>query len=614
MIHTTEGRDLHRNGAASGSPEDSPQLVIVQETQAIQAKTSHAALPAFLRFRFDVHGKAVTLNLRKNSRLNGNIPIYFEGPDGPTLVETEKMENVAFYQDIQGGAAITVTTDPGVSKATKSLEGTFLLDGIRMSIVPEAKSVRTIAEFLLKRTFGEEVDGELHLVSRATHMAGNGVGDLVDDFTQSKTADAIVNDTASFDESTGESKRRRRQTSGGVARYDVEIMFVVDYTVWDFWVAKEGTKALKHLKNYLFHQFNGMDLAYQRIDTNQWGLQITLWLKQLRIAKTAAKSPWVQASSVTQLGDTPETTYVDVDKVITKLGKWATNGQRTWSNPDHAMLWTRYNLRDDSLVGYAPVAGICRSGAGVSVVEDTGLHAWATAAHELGHNLGAGHDDGSGACAAEDRFIMTPIGGAFNTDNAFMFSPCSIRDFKAVLSGDSYGYPRVCLYNDVCQDGMDVATLNELMDTTDIYSPDEQCRVMKGEGYSTCYDPGEVICEWLFCSTGSGQPCYGYSPGGVDGTSCGDNKVCLMGRCQDKTTAGDTGSGTCVDEDLSLPVPAGCDDNAAYVLNIQLQDGSVVPSTCQDIVRDYPEFCFTHSMTTVYCCRSCHLAGLAETT
>ncbi|KAL3875191.1 hypothetical protein ACJMK2_038118 [Sinanodonta woodiana] len=64
----------------------------------------------------------------------------------------------------------------------------------------------------------------------------------------------------------------------------------------------------------------------------------------------------------------------------------------------------------------------------------------ATAAHELGHNLGADHD-GEGnsiACRAEDQFIMTPKNPVFtkstrHSRNPWIFSNCSVDVFKYSL-------------------------------------------------------------------------------------------------------------------------------------------------------------------------------------
>ncbi|KAH0557364.1 hypothetical protein KQX54_004663 [Cotesia glomerata] len=61
------------------------------------------------------------------------------------------------------------------------------------------------------------------------------------------------------------------------------------------------------------------------------------------------------------------------------------------------------------------------------------------AAHEVGHLLGANHDNRP-PCSDTDGFIMASF--VSQTSNRFKWSPCSIKDFKTFLSTD----PK-CLYN-----------------------------------------------------------------------------------------------------------------------------------------------------------------------
>ena len=56
-----------------------------------------------------------------------------------------------------------------------------------------------------------------------------------------------------------------------------------------------------------------------------------------------------------------------------------------------------------------------------------------TAAHEMGHNLGAYHDSGGDGCSRSDQYIMASAPSGLTEEtllNAYNFSTCSISDFR----------------------------------------------------------------------------------------------------------------------------------------------------------------------------------------
>ncbi|KAK3588404.1 hypothetical protein CHS0354_013730 [Potamilus streckersoni] len=101
----------------------------------------------------------------------------------------------------------------------------------------------------------------------------------------------------------------------------------------------------------------------------------------------------------------------------------------------------RYYLAVSTNPGISYAKGVCDEGRRVSVVEAFGIFTTvSTAAHELGHNLGADHDeeDDAKACDPNDLFIMSPNETAFvrgkpYSRNPWMFSNCSVEAFKTTL-------------------------------------------------------------------------------------------------------------------------------------------------------------------------------------
>ena len=95
------------------------------------------------------------------------------------------------------------------------------------------------------------------------------------------------------------------------------------------------------------------------------------------------------------------------------------------------------------VVGLAYLAGICDSNR-YSIVEDKGgFSSIGVTAHEIGHNLGSGHDGDNNApyssCNTTANHIMTPSVGVFSSNllNQLSFSSCSLVAFKSVLLNNS---------------------------------------------------------------------------------------------------------------------------------------------------------------------------------
>ncbi|KAK2174604.1 hypothetical protein NP493_788g01007 [Ridgeia piscesae] len=585
--------------------------VVVREIHDHVTKRSDVALPDMLRVEFQRDGKTVRLDLERNKRVNVNVPVTFAGSDKRELVPD--LNDVGVYQDVKRGAAISIRATRDIGHHTRKLEGSFGLDNRRYMITPVRDSLAHMMGRLLRRNMVNRPEGVLHHVTRIEEDHGKTKYSLnhADFDGQTRSLHVQVNGRKL---NLKVKQMDKRQNADKIASYHVEIVFVLDHTIWEYWMKKHGDKrreALLSIKYFYSNIMNGIDLAYKTIDSVANGIMITPWLKEYYIAKKTRQSPWT-VNSISSKGATYRATAIDGDKVISEMQKWVVEGGRYWGNPDHAMLWTKYNLFGDSTVGYAPISTICKYGGGVSVNEDRGFHSWATAAHELGHNLGSYHDGGGQNNCLPSANIMSSVGGTAGADNIgdrFHFSSCSIKYFKDLLSGKTDGYPRVCLTNQVCSHGAPLEGLDNLPGVD--FSNKAQCRLKYGASSYYCGWDSDLInvCHIMYCYVPLADGCYGGSPGAADGTTCAPNKRCRQGLCVSKTTNPDPAnkvgdSKSCKGSGLPTTVPSGCID-----YNVKLTINGVVRN-CTGMSLHFPQLCFTWNVAPTYCCAACHKAGL----
>ncbi|KAJ8338611.1 hypothetical protein SKAU_G00353970 [Synaphobranchus kaupii] len=183
---------------------------------------------------------------------------------------------------------------------------------------------------------------------------------------------------------------------------------------------------------------------------------------------------------------------------------------------DAAILFTRQDLcghHSCDTLGMADVGTICSPQRSCAIIEDDGLHAAFTVAHEIGHLLGVSHDD-SKFCeerfgANEEKWLMSSILTSINTSKPWSRCTSStITDFfddgNEELPGQSYDAIR-------------------------------QCRLAFGAEYTVC--PGMDVCARLWCAViRQGQMvCLTKKLPAVEGTPCGKGRICLHGKCVDKT-------------------------------------------------------------------------------
>lgn len=204
--------------------------------------------------------------------------------------------------------------------------------------------------------------------------------------------------------------------------------------------------------------------------------------------------------------------------------------QRHHEHYDTAVLFTRENICGHiscDTLGVADIGTMCDLKRSCSVIEDSGLQAAFTAAHELGHVLSMPHDD-SKACERlfgdlGEHYLMAPL--FVNLNKSTPWSPCSalhITEFFDSGHGD-------CLL-DLPDSSMPLP--EELPGLK--YSLDQQCQQIFGEEFSLCSNVSDSdVCSQLWCQEDGTTQCTtrnGSLPW-ADGTKCSHNGTCLSGEC-----------------------------------------------------------------------------------
>ncbi|XP_063812459.1 A disintegrin and metalloproteinase with thrombospondin motifs 5 [Pseudophryne corroboree] len=198
---------------------------------------------------------------------------------------------------------------------------------------------------------------------------------------------------------------------------------------------------------------------------------------------------------------------------------------------DAAILFTREDLcghHSCDTLGMADVGTVCSPERSCAVIEDDGLHAAFTVAHEIGHLLGLSHDD-SKFCeenfgSQEDKRLMSSV--LTSIDASKPWSKCTSATITDFLD-DGHGN---CLLD---QPRNQILGPEELPGQS--YDAIRQCKLAFGPTYTVC--PGMDVCSRLWCAVvRQGQMvCLTKKLPAVEGTPCGKGRICLHGKCVDKT-------------------------------------------------------------------------------
>uniref|UniRef100_A0A8C8YXE5 Peptidase M12B domain-containing protein n=1 Tax=Prolemur simus TaxID=1328070 RepID=A0A8C8YXE5_PROSS len=218
------------------------------------------------------------------------------------------------------------------------------------------------------------------------------------------------------------------------------------------------------------------------------------------------------------------------------------NWQRRFNQPsdrhpehyDTAILLTRQNFCGKEglcdTLGVADIGTICDPNKSCSVIEDEGLQAAHTLAHELGHVLSMPHDD-SKPCTRlfgpmGKHHMMAPL--FVHLNKTLPWSPCSAMYLTELLDG-GHGD---CLL-DAPTSALPLPT--DLPGRRALYELDQQCKQIFGPGFRHCPNTSaQDVCAQLWCHTDAAEPLCHTKNGSLpwaDGTPCGPGHLCSEGSC-----------------------------------------------------------------------------------
>ncbi|KAK6176237.1 hypothetical protein SNE40_014557 [Patella caerulea] len=226
--------------------------------------------------------------------------------------------------------------------------------------------------------------------------------------------------------------------------------------------------------------------------------------------------------------------------------RWQSASNEPLDSPGHhdtAILLTRKNIcraegKCDTL-GLAELGTICDPVRSCSIIEDNGISAAYTVAHELGHVFNLPHDDDRQCNGFKRRrlgkkfHVMAPTLD-FNS-SPWDWSYCSAKllteYIDAGLAECLLDRPKVRKYVEMVDD-------THLKAPGQLYTVERQCELVFGQEYTIC--PWYMTmgsCERLWCTnkTDSSSGCRTQHMPWADGTTCGRRMWCKSGKCVNMT-------------------------------------------------------------------------------
>ncbi|XP_067943187.1 zinc metalloproteinase/disintegrin-like [Watersipora subatra] len=416
---------------------------------------SHSGLPAYSETHPHIFAIEIgwvedegvtnlTMSLVQSEAVGRMIPLYATDNDGrPVQTRLANLKHTAYYHDLSIQASISLTSFSGERYI---MAGSFLRGENMYNIMPYNPKTH-------KRSLGAATGD--HVIERQKTDSPPKPTDYM--FPNENTPEylRLMRSWAKVKRvipSKDKEKLRRRRSLQENSIYTVQLYMLVDVYAY----------------NMLVDQASFVDWPNDEDDF------IAFYMGH-QANESTIQMPYSAHSPEQQNG------RLSASRSLQILNEWVNDNPAILSKADHVMLVTSLDIHfDDSLetTGIAWVGGICGKYR-TSIVE---LNNTATYAHELGHNLGAAHDGNDNSCSGNDDFVMAATGEITNINtrgNPWYFSDCSVEYFDAYLN--ELGSEPNCLEDN--EELVDLSAINSASYLGQIFSVDEQCLLLYGEGY-----------------------------------------------------------------------------------------------------------------------------------
>ncbi|VDM53470.1 unnamed protein product [Angiostrongylus costaricensis] len=319
------------------------------------------------------------------------------------------------------------------------------------------------------------------------------------------TEDQLLGDDSAIFEDVFVTGQRLQQMSDLV----VELAVFVDETLWRHFSSKYGGQAHTKLQDYMLTLLNNIQIMYYQPSASP-----PLTFRVIRY-EVLTSQPNSIAGSAHNHGNAQM--YLD------RFCRYQRNlGIRDW---DHAIMLTGYDIHrgagSRSISGIARLDGMCDPWNTCTLAEGLDFTSAFIGTHELGHSVGMRHDE---PYCPSKHIMSSSLGPGKVT-----WSTCSLRDYHQFLQRlDARG--RNCLRVSNMPTKLTIPTNTK---PGQIYDANLQCELMHGPGYQQVtprQDAFDGICYMMWC----GQSTFGRiitSHPALEGTFCGPNKWCQLGRC-----------------------------------------------------------------------------------